>query len=118
MRGNLLDQLGSDYIRTARAKGCDETRVVYGHALRNSMITMITLGSTLLAALFGGFIFVESIFSIPGLGLLLLDATRQNDAPLIMGSTIISVVLLLVSILISDILYALVDPRIRGSYGQ
>ena len=78
-------------------KGAMNTEWSMG-ALRNSMITMITLGSTLLAALFGGFIFVEMIFSIPGLGLLLLDAARQNDAPLIMGSTIISVVLLLLSI--------------------
>ena len=77
---------------------------------------MITLGSGLLAAMFGGFLFVEYIFSIPGLGLLMLDAAKQNDAPLIMGSTIISVILLLVSILIADILYAVADPRIRASY--
>jgi peptide/nickel transport system permease protein len=116
MRGNLLDQLQSDYVRTARAKGNDEDRVVYRHAVPNSMITMITLGSGLLASLFGGFVFVESIFSIPGLGWLLLDAARQNDAPLIMGSTIISVALLLIGILIADLLYGVVDPRIRGRY--
>jgi len=116
MRGTMLDQFGSDYFRTARAKGCDERRVVYGHALRNSMVTMITLGSSLLAALFGGFVIVEYIFSINGLGLLLLEAARAQDAPLVMGSVIISVLLLLVGILIADILYAVVDPRIRSRY--
>lgn len=116
MRGNMLDQITSDYVRTARAKGADENRVIYGHALRNSMVTMITLGSGLLSALFGGFIVVEYIFSINGLGTLLLEAARAQDAPLVMGSVIISVVLLLVSILIADILYAVVDPRIRSRY--
>ncbi|MFW5829411.1 MAG: ABC transporter permease [Planctomycetota bacterium] len=116
MRGQLLEQLGADYARTARAKGCDEDRVVYHHCLRNGLVTIITLGSTLLAALFGGFVVVESIFSINGLGLLLLDAARAQDMPVIMASTIISVGLLLLSILIADLLYAVVDPRIRERY--
>nr|MBA2708934.1 ABC transporter permease [Gemmatimonadaceae bacterium] len=68
MRGNMLEQLNADYARTARAKGCVENQVVYGHALPNSLVTMITLGAGLLAELFGGFVFVEFIFSIPGLG--------------------------------------------------
>lgn len=117
MRGNLLEQLDTDYVRTARAKGCDEDRVVYGHSLRNSLITMITLGSGLLSELFGGSIVVELIFSIPGLGMLMLDAAMQQDAPLLMGSTVISVSLLLVGILVADLLYALVDPRLRSRYG-
>ena len=116
MRGSLLDQLGSDYARTARAKGVDEDGVVYRHTVPNSMITMITLGSGLLASLFGGSVIVEQIFSIPGLGQLLLDAAIQRDAPLVMGSTIISVGLLLIGILIADILYAVVDPRVRARY--
>ncbi len=117
MRGNLLEQLQADYVRTARAKGVGDDAVVYRHALPNSMITMITLSAGLLAELFGGFIIVENIFSIPGLGTLLLDAARQNDAPLLMASTVISVSLLLVGILISDLLYGVVDPRIRNRYG-
>jgi peptide/nickel transport system permease protein len=80
------------------------------------MITMITLGSGLLADLFGSSVIVESIFSIPGLGLLLFDAAKNQDGPLIMGSTVISVLLLLVGILIADLLYAVVDPRIRSKY--
>lgn len=116
MRANVLEQLSADYVRTARAKGCDETRVMYGHVQRNSLITMITLGSGLLASLFGGFVFVESIYVIPGLGTLLLDAAKQQDAPLLMGSTVISVLLLLVGILLADLLYAVADPRIGGRY--
>jgi peptide/nickel transport system permease protein len=117
MRADMLEQLRSDYVRTARAKGASEDQVVYGHALRNSMITMITLGAGLLSALFGGFLVVEYIFSIPGLGSLLLEAARDQDAPLVMSSTVIAVGLLLVGILISDILYAVVDPRLRSRYG-
>lgn len=116
MRGNLLEQFQSDYIRSARAKGVSDDRVVYGHAVPNSMITMITLGAGLLAELFGGFVFVEYIFSIPGLGTLLLEAAKQQDGPLLMGSTVISVGLLLIGILITDLLYAVVDPRIRAKY--
>jgi peptide/nickel transport system permease protein len=116
MRGNLLDQLQSDYVRSARAKGAGDDAVVYRHALPNSMITMITLGAGLLAELFGGFLVVEYIFSIPGLGSLLLEAAKQQDGPLLMGSTVISVGLLLVGILIADLLYAVADPRIRAKY--
>lgn len=116
MRANLLEQFNADYARTARAKGCDEERVVYRHCLRNSMITMITLGSGLLGELFSGALIVEMLFSIPGLGLLLLEGARAGDAPLVMGATIISVSLLLLGILLADICYALVDPRVRSRY--
>lgn len=117
MRGSLLDQMGADYARTARAKGCTEDQIVYGHLMRNSMLTMVTMGSGLLAALFGGFVVVEMMFSINGLGLLLLDAARAKDAPLVMASTIVSVSLLLFSLLVADLMYAVVDPRIRNQYG-
>jgi len=116
MRANVLEQLGSDYVRTARAKGVAEDAAVWNHATRNSLVTMITLGAGLLAELFGGFVFVEYVFSIPGLGTLLLDAARQQDAPLLMASTVVSVALLLVGILIADLLYAVADPRIKARY--
>ncbi len=116
MRANLLEQLDADYVRSARAKGCDDDAVVYRHAVGNSLITMITLGGGLLADLFSGALIVELIFSIPGLGWLMLDAAIQSDGPLLMGSTVITVSLLLMGILISDLLYAVVDPRIRGRY--
>lgn len=117
LRGNLLEQLGSDYVRTARAKGVSEEAIVYRHAFRNSSLTLITLSSSLLAELFGGVLIVEMIFSINGLGMLLLEAARQQDAPLILASTVVSVGLLLIGILVADILYAVVDPRIRSRYG-
>ncbi len=116
LRADLLEQLHSDYIRTARAKGADEDRVVYHHALPNSSLTLITLSAGLLSELFSGVLIVEMIFSINGLGWLLLDAAIQRDAPLIMGSTVIQVGLLLIGILIADLLYAVVDPRIRSRY--
>jgi peptide/nickel transport system permease protein len=116
MRANLLEQLDADYVRTARAKGASEDVVVYSHATRNSLITMITLGSGLLADLFSGALIVELIFSIPGLGWLMLEAAVEKDAPLLMASTVISVSLLLIGILIADLLYAVADPRIRSRY--
>ncbi len=117
LRGNLLEQFNADYVRTARAKGVNEQAIVNRHAFRNSSLTLITLSSGLLAELFGGVLIVEMIFSINGLGFLLLDAARQNDAPLVMASTVVSVGLLLVGILVADVLYAVVDPRIRSRYG-
>jgi peptide/nickel transport system permease protein len=116
MRANLLEQLDADYVRSARAKGASDDAVVYRHALPNSLITMITLGGGLLADLFSGALIVELIFSIPGLGWLLLDAAIQQDAPLLMASTVITVSLLLVGLLISDLLYAVADPRVRSRY--
>ena len=117
MRGSVLDNLDSDFARTARAKGVSEGDVVYHHVVPNSLITMITLGSGLLSALFGGSIVVEKIFSIDGLGLLLLKAASVGDAPLVIASTVISVGLLLIGILIADLLYAVADPRVRARYG-
>ncbi len=116
LRGNLLEQFSADYVRTARAKGAAEDAIVYRHAFRNSSLTLITLSAGLLAELFGGVLIVEMIFSIPGLGSLLLDAAIQQDGPLIMGATVVSVGLLLVGILVADVLYAVVDPRIRTRY--
>ena len=117
MRANVLEQLRSDYVRTARAKGCSEDQVLKAHATRNSLLTMITLGSGLLAELFSGALIVEFAFSIPGLGWLLVDAAVQHDTPLIMANTVITVGLLLIGILLADLLYAAVDPRLRGRYG-
>jgi len=116
LRANVQEQLASDYVRSARAKGVSEDVVVWSHATRNSMVTMITLGAGLLAELFGGFVFVEYVFSIPGLGMLTLEAAKQMDAPLMMAATVVSVGLLLVGILIADLLYAVADPRIRSRY--
>src|SRR5215467_2088073 len=112
MRTGMLETIRQDFIRTARAKGLSERVVVYRHALRNSLIPIITLMADVLPALIGGSIVVETLFSIPGMGLLSYDAVSSRDYPLLMGIFTLSALMTLVGILISDFLYTLVDPRI------
>jgi peptide/nickel transport system permease protein len=111
-RTGLLDVIRSDYIRTARAKGLSEFMVIAKHAVRNGMIPILTLLGTTLPVLIGGSIIIEYIFNIDGMGKLMLTAINYRDYNIIMGVLLISSVLTLVGILISDISYALVDPRI------
>lgn len=115
VRGSMLEVLSLDYVRTARAKGVREQVVVIKHALRNSLIPFITLLAGVLAALFGGALITESVFNWPGLGRLLVDALGRSDYTVANALLFINVVLLLVGILITDILYTIVDPRIRLS---
>src|SRR5438552_9989016 len=116
MRAGMLEIIRQDFIRTARAKGLSETLVVYRHALRNSLIPIITLMADLLPALIGGSIVIETLFSIPGMGALSYEAVFSRDYPLIMAIFTLSAFLTLLGILLADFLYTLVDPRIR--YGQ
>ena len=111
-RGQVLEAMRQDYIRTARAKGLSERTVLYKHALRNSLIPLVTLMGTLLPALIGGSIIVEQIFSIPGMGRLGFEAVLSRDYPTVMALSAIEAVLTLVSLLISDLIYVVVDPRI------
>jgi peptide/nickel transport system permease protein len=111
-RTSLLETIQQDYVRTARAKGLSETVVVLKHAFRNSLITIVTLIGNLLPALIGGSVIVEYIFSIDGMGRLGFDAILSRDYPVIMATTTMSAVLTLFGILLSDILYTLVDPRV------
>ncbi|MEP7219235.1 MAG: ABC transporter permease [Bacteroidota bacterium] len=115
MRGAMLETIRQDYIRTARAKGLSEKVVVYKHALRNSLIPIITLLAGLLPALIGGSVIVEQIFSIPGMGQLAIQALNERDYPLIMGELTFSAILTLFGVLLADILYSVVDPRISFS---
>ncbi len=112
MRAGMLEVVRQDYIRTARAKGLDERRVTYVHALRNAMIPIITLLSGLLPAMVGGSIIIELIFSIKGMGKLGFEAIFNRDYLVVMANTVVAAFLTLVGILISDVLYCLVDPRI------
>jgi len=112
MRTSMLETIRQDFIRTARAKGLSERVIVYRHALRNSLIPIITLMADVLPALIGGTIVVETLFSIPGMGLLSYEAVFNRDYPLLMGIFTLSALLTLAGILISDFLYTLVDPRI------
>jgi len=113
MRSGMIEVLRQDYIRTARAYGFSERVVVWKYAMRNSLIPIITLLGTLLPAMIGGSIIVETIFSIPGMGRLAFEAVLSRDYPLIMGNVTIAALLTLVGLLISDLLYMLLDPRIQ-----
>jgi len=112
MRTSLLDSIAQDYVRTARAKGLSERVVVFKHALRNSLVTLVTLVGTLLPAMIGGSVIIEQIFTIEGMGRMGFLAIQQRDYPVIMAITTMSAVLTLLGMLVSDVLYAVVDPRI------
>ncbi len=115
MRGSMLEVIRQDYIRTARAKGLKERTVILKHALRNSLIPIITLLGGILPALISGSVIVETIFSIPGMGQLAFQALISRDYPLIMAELVLAAVLTMVGLLIVDIMYAIVDPRIAFS---
>ncbi len=112
MRSSMLEVIRQDYIRTARAKGLSEKKVVLKHALRNSLIPIVTLVGGLLPAMVGGSVIIESIFSIPGIGQLAFQAILDRDYPLIMAELVLTSVLTVVGILLVDILYSFIDPRI------
>jgi peptide/nickel transport system permease protein len=112
MRGSMLETIRQDFIRTARAKGLSEGVVVYRHALRNSLIPIITLMSDVLPALIGGSIVIETLFNIPGMGLLSYEAIFARDYTLLMAVFTMSALLTLLGIVIADFLYTLADPRI------
>lgn len=113
VRSGMLDVLGEDYIRTARAKGLGERRVIVGHALRNILIPLVTVVGLQLGALFGGAVITESIFAWPGVGRLALQAINARDYPLVQASVLfISVVYVFLNLAV-DIIYVYLDPRIR-----
>lgn len=113
MRSHMMEVLKQDYIRTARAKGLSEARVIYRHALKNALLPLATVAGMILPALIGGSFVIEVIFGWPGMGRLGYEAMMSNDQPLMMGVFFIVTFLTLVGILISDVLNAIVDPRIR-----
>ena len=113
MRSSMMETLTEDYIRTARAKGASPTRVLFLHALRNALIPIITLLGLTLPAIVGGAIITETVFNYPGMGLLTTNAATQNDVPLLIGTTFIAAIATVVGNLIADLLYAVVDPRVR-----
>ncbi len=112
MRGGMLSVLQQDYIRTARSKGLTNSVVVWKHAFRNSLLPVITIFSSVFPAMIGGSVILEFIFTIPGMGKLGLEAVLRRDYPVVLTVTMFSSILTLVGYLVSDILYAVVDPRI------
>ena len=115
-RSAMLDTIREDYIRTARAKGCLERRVIWKHAFGNALLTLITITGMSCGYLLGGSLITESIFSIPGLGVLVLTSIRRKDIPLVLASIMMIAVIFLTILLIIDLLYAVVDPRVKGAY--
>ncbi len=112
-RGSMLEVIRQDYVRTARAKGLPEWVVVMKHALRNGLIPVVTLLGLYLPFLFSGAVFIESVFAWPGMGKLLVDGVVEGDYPVVMGTSLIFATMVVIGNLIADLLYAVVDPRIR-----
>ena len=113
MRSSLLDVMGQDYMRTARAKGVSSVKILFKHALRNAILPVITYVGPMLAGLMTGSFVVEKIFSIPGLGRDFVSAITNRDYTMIMGTTILLAALVIVANVIVDILYKVIDPRIK-----
>jgi peptide/nickel transport system permease protein len=114
MRGSMLEVVHQDYIRTARAKGLSERKVIFKHALRNALIPIVTLIGLYLPYLLSGSVLVETIFAWPGMGRLIVDSIFQRDYPLVMATSFIAAALVVLGNLLADVLYAVVDPRIRA----
>ena len=112
-RTNTLEVLNADYIRTARAKGLSENSVVYKHVFRNTLIPLITTLAGMLPALFGGSMIVEQMFSLPGIGNTAYTMTRAGDITFIMGYDMFIAALTVIGILLTDLMYVVVDPRVK-----
>lgn len=113
MRSSILDALAEDYIRTARAKGASSRRVLYGHAMRNALIPIITILGLSLPGIVSGAVIVETLFNYPGMGLLVVEAAENSDIPVVLGTTLVITIATVLGSLMADILYVIVDPRIR-----
>lgn len=117
-RASLLDTIRQDYVRTARSKGCTERDVIFFHALRNALMPLVTITGLFIGSLMSSAVVIESVFSLPGLGLLVLDAIKRKDIPMVMGCIVLLAIIFFVLTLLMDILYAYIDPRIGASYGK
>ena len=117
MRASLLEVLSQDWVRTARAKGLPEWRVVTGHGLRNAMGPVATLFGLYLPVLFSGTVVIETVFAWPGMGKLMVDSIFQRDTPVVLAAAFLFALLVIVGNLVADILHALLDPRIRSGKG-
>ena len=112
-RANMLEVLNSDYIRTARAKGLKEKVVINKHAFRNTLIPLVTSLAGLLPSLFSGAIITEQVFDLPGIGNIALDAMNRGDIPFIMGYNMFLAMLSVLGVLLADLMYGMVDPRVK-----
>jgi peptide/nickel transport system permease protein len=112
MRSSLLEVLGTDYMRTARAKGLSEAASVVGHGLKNALLPVVTVVGLQVGAVLGGAILIETIFALPGIGRLAVDSIFARDFPMVQGVVLFLALVRVVSNLIADLLYARLDPRI------
>ncbi|GAA4607191.1 ABC transporter permease [Actinoallomurus liliacearum] len=115
MRSAVLDNLAEDYVRTARAKGASERRVVWLHIMRNSLTPIIAMLGYYLPVLFSGALVIESVFNYPGMGLLFWNAAQTSDYPILLGTVMVIALATVIGSLLADIIQALVDPRVRGA---
>jgi peptide/nickel transport system permease protein len=115
VRGSMIEELGSDYVRTARAKGLSERAVLYRHAFPNALVPIITILGLQFGTLLAGTIVTESIFSWPGIGRLTVQAIQSRDYPLLQGCILVIALSYVVVNLLTDVVYSLIDPRIRVS---
>ena len=115
-RSSILDVVNMNYIRTARAKGAGEFRVVFRHVIRNALMPVVTNWGLTFATAFGGTIISETVFSVPGISTFLINAVKVRDIPIVMGTVIIVSVIVALINLIIDIIYAFIDPRVKAGY--
>jgi peptide/nickel transport system permease protein len=115
VHSNMVEVLNQDYIRAARARGLSETTVLFKHALRNALLPVLTVLGLDAAALLAGVVFTESVFALPGLGVLALQAVRNVDVPMIMGTVLFAAVLVVLANLLVDVLYQFIDPRVKAA---
>lgn len=113
VRTSMLEVATQDYVRTARAKGLGESTITWRHIMRNALLPVATLLGPAIGGLLGGAVVIEQVFSWPGMGRLIVDGVFQRDYPLVMGSVVMGAVLFILGLIISDVLYVLIDPRIR-----
>lgn len=113
-RASMLEVMGSDYVRTARAKGLPERTVLFKHALRNALLPVVTIAGLQMSGMFAGAVLVETVFTWPGMGLLAYESILRRDNQLILGILLASAVLVIVGNILTDIVYRLVDPRIKA----
>jgi len=117
-RSTMLETIRADYVRTARAKGVPERKIIFGHALKNAWLPIITVMTSSFGGLLGGAVITESVFTMPGLGTMIVTGIRQRDMPCVMGATIILAFMFGIIMLVADLLYAFVDPRIKAKYSK
>jgi peptide/nickel transport system permease protein len=113
LRGSLIEAMGEDYIRTARAKGLRERRVIFRHGVRSAITPVVTIFGLDLGALLGGAVITETVFNIPGIGRLNLDAINHSDFPIVQGTVILATLFIVIANIVVDVLYAYLDPRVR-----